>query len=123
MAKRTVGEQLAGLNQFKLLDLTTFKRSGDPVTTPVQFVVDGDRLVVSLRTDSGKVKRIRADPSVRIAGHRDSVTLDATARELHGADARAAYALLRRRRWLLTLRRFVLRRHPSRHVSAEIRLR
>jgi PPOX class probable F420-dependent enzyme len=47
--------------------LTTFRKSGEPVPTPVWFgLADGK---VYLRTEAavGKVKRIRNDPRVRVA--------------------------------------------------------
>lgn len=47
--------------------LTTFRRNGDPVPTPVWFALDGDRLVLSTEDPSGKVKRLREDPSVLVA--------------------------------------------------------
>ena len=47
--------------------LTTFRRNGDPVPTPVWFALDGDRLVLSTEDPSGKVKRLRHDPRVLVA--------------------------------------------------------
>ena len=41
------------------VSLTTFRRTGVPVSTPVWAAPDGDALVVWTRTDSGKVKRLR----------------------------------------------------------------
>lgn len=38
--------------------LTTFRRTGEPVPTPVWIVRDGDRLLVTTVANSGKVKRI-----------------------------------------------------------------
>ncbi|WP_243841832.1 PPOX class F420-dependent oxidoreductase [Salinibacterium sp. ZJ77] len=38
--------------------LTTYRRSGDPVSTPVWIVGDGDRLLVTTGAKSGKVKRL-----------------------------------------------------------------
>src|ERR1019366_656853 len=49
------------------LALPTFCRNGDPVTTPVWFAADGDRLLVWTEAGSGKVKRLRANPAVTIA--------------------------------------------------------
>jgi PPOX class probable F420-dependent enzyme len=47
--------------------LTTFRRTGEPVPTPVWFGLDGDRLYFHSEATVGKVKRIRANPSVRVA--------------------------------------------------------
>jgi uncharacterized protein len=51
----------------KYLSLTTFRTDGTPVATPVWLVRDGDVLRVVTQADSGKVKRIRNDPSVLVA--------------------------------------------------------
>ena len=51
----------------KYLSLTSFKRDGTAVATPVWFVADDGRLLVETDADSHKVKRIRRDPHVRIA--------------------------------------------------------
>ena len=51
----------------KYLSLTSFKRDGSGVATPVWFVGDNGHLVVETDADSYKVKRIRRDPHVQIA--------------------------------------------------------
>ena len=47
--------------------LTTFRRSGEPVPTPVWFGLAGDRLYFHSEATVGKVKRIRANSRVRVA--------------------------------------------------------
>jgi uncharacterized protein len=48
--------------------LVSYKRSGDPVPTPVWFGLDAEgRLYVRTEADAAKVKRIRANPRVRVA--------------------------------------------------------
>lgn len=51
----------------KYLNLETFRKSGQGVPTPVWFVRDGSALYVNTERTSGKVKRIRNNPRVRIA--------------------------------------------------------
>lgn len=51
----------------KYLSVTSFKRDGTPVATPVWFVVDDGRLLIYTDPESFKAKRIRRNPSVRIA--------------------------------------------------------
>lgn len=51
----------------KYLSLTSFRRDGTGVATPVWFVRDGDRLLVETDAGSYKLKRIRRNPSVRVA--------------------------------------------------------
>jgi PPOX class probable F420-dependent enzyme len=51
----------------KYICLITFRKTGVPVSTPVWFGEEGDKLYVMTRSDSGKYKRIRNQPRVRIA--------------------------------------------------------
>ena len=55
------------LGQSKYIRLTTFRRDGTPVPTPVWQVRDGDRLLVITTGTTGKVKRLRHTPRVLIA--------------------------------------------------------
>ncbi len=57
---------LADLGRHQFVSLTTFRRSGQPVPTPVWIAPDGDALVVTTPADSGKVKRLRHDPRVEL---------------------------------------------------------
>ncbi len=50
----------------KYLGLTTFKRDGTGVTTPVWFVDEAGRLLVETDAESYKVKRIRHEPTVSV---------------------------------------------------------
>jgi len=51
----------------KYASLTTYRRDGSPVATPVWFVIDGDRVLVQTDAHAGKVKRIRRNPVVTMA--------------------------------------------------------
>ena len=51
----------------KYLSLTTYKRDGTAVVTPVWFFEVDGQLLVQTDLQSGKVKRIRANPDVRLA--------------------------------------------------------
>ena len=51
----------------KYLSLTSFRRDGTGMATPVWFVEDGGRLLVETDAASYKVRRIRRDPRVTIA--------------------------------------------------------
>lgn len=48
------------------LNLETFRRSGEGVQTPVWFVENGGLLYVETSARSGKIKRIRRNPHVRV---------------------------------------------------------
>jgi PPOX class probable F420-dependent enzyme len=49
------------------VSLTTFRRTGVPVATPVWAAPDGESLIVWTRADSGKVKRLRHTTRVTVA--------------------------------------------------------
>jgi PPOX class probable F420-dependent enzyme len=55
------------IGRGKYLSLTTFKRDGSAVATPVWVAADGDRLLVWTQADSGKAKRLRNSDRVLIA--------------------------------------------------------
>ena len=51
----------------RFLSVTSFKRDGTGVATPVWFVSDGRRLLALTDLHSGKVRRVRRDPRVLVA--------------------------------------------------------
>lgn len=50
--------------QAKYVQLTTFRKDGTPVASPLWAAADGSTLLMWTETDSWKVKRIRRDPHV-----------------------------------------------------------
>ena len=50
----------------KYLALTTYRRDGSPVSTPVWFVEDEGRLFAITGADSYKVKRLRRNPACMV---------------------------------------------------------
>lgn len=58
---------LSDLTQERYISLTTFKRDGTPVATPVWVAGDDGRLLVHSAADTWKVKRIRRDSHVQVA--------------------------------------------------------
>ena len=54
----------------RYLSITTFKRDGTGVATPVWFVSDGSRLFAFTDLHSAKIRRIRRDPHVLVASCR-----------------------------------------------------
>lgn len=56
------------LAKERYISLTTYKRDGTPVSTPVWVVSDdGDRLLVWSAKKTWKVRRVRRDPRVLVA--------------------------------------------------------
>jgi PPOX class probable F420-dependent enzyme len=75
--------------------LTTFRRDGRPVSTPVSIAIDGGRGFVRTYESSGKFKRLRNNPEVEVApstfrGQSTGLAIRAKTRVLSGADAATA---------------------------------
>ncbi len=54
------------LQGHRFMNLTTYRKTGVAVTTPVWFTQEGDKLYVYTGGESGKVKRIRNSGSVEV---------------------------------------------------------
>ena len=68
--KNQKGLPMNNLIQFKnqkYLNLETFRKNGEGIKTPVWFIEKNNTLFVTTEPQSGKVKRIRHNPQVRIA--------------------------------------------------------
>ena len=96
----------APLTDSKYMLLSTFRRNGSAVSTPVHVVVQGDAAFFRTWDVSGKGKRLRHNTSVRAApctlrGRRRGDDLAATAVLLEGEASREAAAKLARAHPLL----------------------
>jgi uncharacterized protein len=84
---------LLSLADHRFVSLTTFRRSGAPVATPVWVGRDGESLVVLTPAGSGKVKRLRHDsrvelrPCGRFGAVADGVEPMSAVAEVRDADA------------------------------------
>ncbi len=86
----------------RYISLTTYRRDGTPVATPVWFVQQGTRLLVVTDGTSGKVKRLRHNPTVRVAmctasGRLRSRLVAGTAEVLPESDTNDAERLIARK--------------------------
>jgi PPOX class probable F420-dependent enzyme len=102
----TTRPELAPFVGQKTVALTTYRRDGTPVATPVSLAVDGDRAVFRSFEKAGKTKRLRNDPTVQVApstgsGKPTGPAIRGTARRLSGDESRRAARLLRRKHPLL----------------------
>jgi uncharacterized protein len=84
--------RLAPFARQEYLNLETFRKTGTGVQTPVWFVEDNGKLFVRTVANSGKVKRLRRSPRVRIApctssGGLKGEWVEAEARELADSSA------------------------------------
>ena len=101
-----MGSDLAPLQRTKTILLTTYKRDGTPVATPVSIAFAGDRAFFRSYDKAWKTKRLRNNPQVEVAastlrGKPTGPPVHARATLLNGEQARiAAQALARRHRVL-----------------------
>jgi PPOX class probable F420-dependent enzyme len=54
------------LSGYAYISLETYRRKGQAVATPVWFTIDGDKIFVVTRTETGKVMRLRNNSKVHI---------------------------------------------------------
>lgn len=79
---------LEELGKARYVSLTTFRKDGTPVATPVWAVSDGTELYVWTRSDAWKVKRIRNSGRVTVTA------CDVRGRVVEGAPVREGEARL-----------------------------
>jgi len=63
----TADDKLSQFTGKKHISIETYRKTGDPVRTPVWFVEENGELFVRTDSDTGKIKRIRNNPKVRVA--------------------------------------------------------
>jgi uncharacterized protein len=94
------------LDHHRYISLSTYRRNGAAVDTPVWFAASGPKLYVFTMGDSGKVKRLRHTAKARVApsdarGHVQGAAHPATARVIteHAVIERAHAALRTKYGW------------------------
>lgn len=60
-------DPVSELSQYRYIKLETLRGNGEPVATPVWFTINGKKLSVVTRIQTGKVKRVKNNPNVRVA--------------------------------------------------------
>ncbi|MET9606558.1 PPOX class F420-dependent oxidoreductase [Streptomyces sp. NPDC006512] len=96
---------LEELGRARYVSLTTFRKDGTPVATPVWAVADGGELYVWTRSDSWKVRRIRNDGRVTV------VACDVRGRVVEGAPVLEGRARLLDGEGLKRVRRLMTRKY------------
>lgn len=86
----------ANFEAYRTIILETFRKSGEAVPTPIWFVQEGDTLYMRTSPNAGKIKRIRNNSHVRIAGADAAENpippyIDGTARIIDGDEAKRIY--------------------------------
>ena len=92
----------------KYVSLMTFRKTGVPVRTPIWFAENDGKLYLFTNPKSGKVKRIRNNPRVRIApctmrGRITGPEFEATARILRSAEAELGLSFMKKKYWLMRI--------------------
>lgn len=92
------------LRRGRYVSLTTFRKNGTGVATPVWYAVEGEVLYAWTRSDSWKVKRLRNDPRIvaQVCDVRGNVAegaarVEGAARLLEGDELRRVRKLLARK--------------------------
>jgi len=123
----TETERLAG-GQY--VSVTTFRRDGTPVATPLWVGRDGDELVVWTPTGAGKVKRLRNNERVEVAacdfrGRVAGESVAGTARILDAEGTERVRRVIRRKYGVMgwvTVQGSILRRGKKGTVGIAITL-
>ena len=96
---------LEQLGSAKYVSLTTFRKDGSPVATPVWVLPDGAGVAIWTETRSYKVKRVRNNPRVTVAacdfrGKVSGETVEGTARIVSDAERDRYAKVLGRKYWV-----------------------
>jgi len=93
------------LSQFagkKCISIETYRKTGDPVRTPVWFIEENGELFVRTDSHTGKIKRIRNNPRVRVApcsmsGTVKGAWVDGEARMIDMESSERIFSLLKKK--------------------------
>ncbi len=120
-------ERLVQFSNRKYLNLVTYRRSGTAVSTPMWFVEEGGVLYVRTPARSGKVKRLRNNPRVRVVpsdgrGNPKGAWIDGRARiVVDGAEAERANRLVHRKYgWRKKLIELWYKRNPQKRLTIAV---
>ena len=96
----------AELQNQKYISLTTYRKTGVPVRTPVWFAEENGKLYIFTNPTSGKVKRMRNNPAVSVApctirGRVTGPDIAGQAHFLSAQEAPGARRLLEKKYWLM----------------------
>ena len=120
---------IAGLAKSFNVSLTTFRKDGRPVATPVGGVVSDNTLYILSYADTGKLKRLRNNSRVTVAPCDSAGVLPAGALTIEGVgrildvdETKRAYRLMARKTPLARLAHawYAVRRKPDPWVGVEV---
>ncbi|AFU59005.1 putative pyridoxamine 5'-phosphate oxidase-like, FMN-binding domain protein [Candidatus Nitrososphaera gargensis Ga9.2] len=116
--------RLEELAKHKYINLETYRKNGQPVSTPVWFMIDNGLVYVVTSADTGKAKRLRNNPAVRIMpsgfrGEPKGEWIEGKARFAEGAEAERAIQL-RKKKYGLQARLAGMIRGASTVIAIEL---
>ena len=126
MVTRRARKAITILQGSQCLNLTTFRANGAPVVTTVWFALANDHVYVWTAKQSGKVKRIRNNPTVEIApsthlGKPRGPAITASARLLSVGEQHVAEQLLNTKYgWQKQFFALIWRLKGQEHIYIEI---
>ncbi|MFF1837741.1 PPOX class F420-dependent oxidoreductase [Streptomyces sp. NPDC058231] len=98
-------QTLKDFDRSEYVSLTTYRKNGTPVATPVWAAADGDELLIWTRSDSWKVRRIRNESRVTVT------VCDVRGRIAEGAPTAVGTARLLDEAGTRTVRRMLARKY------------
>lgn len=121
---RMGADKLAELANHKYINLETYRKNGQPVSTPVWFMIDNNLIYVVTSSDTGKAKRLRNNPDVRIMpsgfrGEPKGEWIEGKAKFAEGAEAERAIQL-RKKKYGLQARLVGMIRGTSTVIAIEL---
>ncbi|MET9323068.1 PPOX class F420-dependent oxidoreductase [Streptomyces sp. NPDC003038] len=105
---------LEELGRARYVSLTTFRKDGTPVSTPVWAVADSGELYIWTRSDSWKVKRIRNNGRVTVTA------CDVRGRVEEGAPALEGQARLLDEAGLRRVRKLMSRKYTWQFWAVDV---
>ena len=100
-------DKLVHLSKHKYISIETYRKNGTGVRTPIWFVVNQGLIYFRTDANSGKVKRIRNNPHVKIApcnmsGNVEGDWYEGKAKFSDQAESMIAFSLINKKYGLLT---------------------
>jgi hypothetical protein len=116
--------RLEELTNHKYINLETYRKNGQPVRTPVWFMIDNNLVYVVTSADTGKAKRLRNNPAVRIVpsgynGEPKGEWINGKARFADGPEAEHAIQL-RKKKYGLQAKLLAMFRGASTVIAIEL---
>ncbi|HEY7227372.1 MAG TPA: PPOX class F420-dependent oxidoreductase [Nitrososphaeraceae archaeon] len=100
-------DNLSELSKFKYISIETFRKTGAGVRTPIWFIIYQGLIYFRTEVKSGKVKRIRNNPHVRIApcdirGNLKGNWFDGKVKFADSAESSIAYSMIDKKYGFIT---------------------